>query len=159
MPPAKAVISWGQTIIAIIGFGKTVLIKKLAINELDKNKNTNFKMLAVKTPSQKFFFLKTPKHSTKTALPIIIYGIIGKSGIGKSPARLETMLGKNPIKTPAPIPNVAVETYKTALTIGPVINCCFKKGAAIDIAKKTAKTAIFIPILVLAKAIVLIILL
>ena len=133
-------------------------MKKLIRNELDKNKKINFKTLAETTPSQKFFFLNTPKVNTIIAFPIIIYGIIGKRGTGKRPAQPEIMLGKNPINAPAPIPKTAVLVNNTALTIGPVINCCFIKGAAIDITKKTVKTAIFTPVFVLVKAIVFILL-
>lgn len=141
-----------------MGFGKLVLIKKLIINELDRYKKINFKIEADITPNPKLFFLNTPKTNTKIALPIIIYGIIGNKGIGKRPAQAEIMLGKKLINIPAPMPNIAVEAYKTALTIGPVINCCFIKGAAREIIKKTAKTAIFTPTLVLAKATVFILL-
>ena len=145
MPPIKAVINWGHAIIAIIGFGKD------KNSELTEYNSKNFTKLAKTTPRKKLFFLNAPKINTKRALPVIIYGIIGKRGKGNNPVKAETILGKNPIKTPAPIPKIAVDKNKIALTIGPVINCCFKKGASRLITRKTIKIADLTQIFVFTK--------
>ena len=68
-------------------------------------------------------------------LPIMINGTMGAKTAGKRPVDKENIEGTKTTKSAPRMPRKAQAIKNTALTIVPVINCSFNKGAKVTIVK------------------------